>query len=103
MATPKSRVLAAYCSLETAALNISYEPSKVANRLRRELDRRLGKKGVALSWQKQPQTAEVRIEFVRIEEGNQFLRWLVPFASPAVVEIEGDISTSGRKGKPFHY
>ena len=103
MATPKSRTLAAHCSLEGATLNISYESSKVANRLRRELERRLGKKGVALAWQDQPQASEVRIRFVRIDQGNQFLRWLLPFVAPAVVEIEGEINASGRTAKPFHY
>jgi len=93
----------AHCSLRDADVTLSFSPSEVAERFRRELAKRLGKKEVELAWRREPRGAEVRIRFVRIDEGNQFLRWLVPFIAPAVVEIEGEVALRGHEPRPFEY
>ncbi len=98
-----SRPLTANCSLQGAVLNLSCDASYIVNQLQRSLEKKLGKNGVVLSWQDIPEGSEVRIGFVRIDQGNRFLRWLFPFIAPAVVEVEGELTIGGSGPRPFHY
>lgn len=44
-------------------------------------------------------TADLVIEFITIEQGNQLLRYLLPFISPAYIEL--DVKLSGSDSKPL--
>ena len=103
MATSQTRTLAVHSTLKGADSKLSFETSKVTKRLRTGLEKKLGKKNFSLEWQDDSQESEVRIRFLRIDEGSQLKRWLFPLFGPAVVEIEGEIKAPGKKAKPFHF
>jgi hypothetical protein len=96
---PKS--IGVNCSESGAALKIKFPATDVTAELRARLEKTLGKKGVAVRWNdKGP--AEVNIRVVRIDQGNQALRYLLPFIAPAVMEVEGKSTVAG-KSRDFHY
>ena len=67
------------------------------------LEKRLGKKGIGVNWSETAESADVSVRFVEIDKGNQFLRYMLPFIAPAVVEVEGHVSPGGSSGRPFHF
>jgi hypothetical protein len=97
------REFTAYCLLDDANLNLKFDAGIIRDRLRRQVDKNLGKKKVVLSWQDEEEDADVQIRFVLIDQGNQFLRWFIPGIAPAVVEIEGEVGTDGKNVHSFNY
>jgi hypothetical protein len=66
------------------------------------LTKKLAKKGIEMSWSDSTANCEVEIRVLKVQQGNQFLRWLFPFIAPAVVEIEGQFALPGLPCQPFH-
>jgi hypothetical protein len=82
-------------------MNFKGSKADILQDLKREIDKRLGKKGITVKWLDATQTPELAIKLVRIDEGNQFLRYLIPFAAPAIVAIEGQIRVDSQKPRDF--
>ena len=84
-----------------AAVKASFPVGEVAEAFRRQFDKDWAKRSRKLSLQ-----AQVTVEgnFVRIDEGSRFLRWLLTWiAGHAVVEIEGRFSVNGQPVDSFHF
>jgi hypothetical protein len=103
MAAQGTRSLVASCSLGGAAVNVSFDASDIVEKLRSTLQTRLGKKGIMLDWQDAPEQAQLRIRVVQVDQGNQLLRYLLPFLAPAVLELEGELVLAGLQPVPLHY
>ena len=58
--------------------------------MRDRIAKQLGKQGYRISWGTANDSAVILT--VAMEPGNQFMRWLLPFSSPAVVNIQGRIN-----------
>jgi hypothetical protein len=91
------------CTLKGASTTLSFEPSEVIEELKKTLEKRLMKKGIALRWTDESGTPELLVRVVQIDQGNQFLRYLLPFLSPTVLEVEGQVTVPGSDPRPFHY
>jgi hypothetical protein len=103
MSNAQERTIRSCCTLKGAALTLSFEPSAVVQELKNALDKKLLKKGIALLWTEETDSPELLIRVIEINQGNQFLRWLLPFIAPAVIELEGQVAVSGTHPQPFHY
>lgn len=103
MSNEVSRTLTAYCSDSGAALKLSFDAGKITAEMRSSIEKRLHKKGVATRWNDQETGSELIIRIVAIDQGNQFLRWLLPFIAPAFLEVEGQVGLSGSTPQQFHY
>src|SRR5205807_1321458 len=91
------------CTLDGAAVNYKGDADKLVQRFVKAFGKALGKKNIALAHEPDMNRAAVRIRFVQIEQGSQLLRYLLPFLSPAFVEMEVDLCF--RQGAPesLHY
>ena len=98
-----TQTITSCCSANGAALNLSFDASEILEQMTKRLENRLLKKGNALQWVEDAGAAQLAIRVVEIDQGNQFLRWLLPFIAPAVVEVEGEIRTGGAQPQSFHY
>jgi len=78
-------------------------PGKIMAEMRASIERRLLKKGIAVRWNNQEVGSELLIRVVAIDGGNQFLRWLLPFISPAIFEVEVQVGIGGSTAQQFHY
>jgi hypothetical protein len=92
-----------WCSLEGAEINYKGSPRELVDRLLRGLAKPLGKRGITLQQQPSPEQAALRIRIVAIEQGNQLLRYLLPFIAPAFLEIEADLAPAGTPPESLHY
>ena len=97
------KTISSCCTAQGAALNLSFDVSEVIQELKTALEKKLLKKGIALRWTDEAAASEVLIRIIAIEQGNQFLRWLLPFIAPAVLEVEGQVAVDGANPEPFHY
>lgn len=97
------RTITSSCTLKGAATTLSFDPSEVVEELRTTLEKKLLKKHIALRWTDEAATPEVLVRVVEIDQGNQFLRYLLPFIAPAVLEVEGQVAVTGSGPRPFHY
>ena len=93
------RTLICGCSVEGAAVNYDGDLGKLANRLLKDLTGKLEKKGVDLEYASAWEDAELQIRFVQVEQGSQLLRYMLPFAAPAFMEIQADLASG--EGPPF--
>ncbi len=97
------RTIKAWCSDSGAELKVSFDASEVTAQMKTRLEKRLGKKGLALEWGEEGGNAELFIRVVWIDQGNRLLRYMFPFLSPAVLEIEGEVALDGSTPQQFHY
>ncbi len=97
------RTITSSCTLKGAATTLSFDPSEVVEELKKTLEKKLMKKRVALRWTDESVTSEVLVRVVEIDQGNQFLRYLLPFIAPALLEVEGQVAVTGSSPRPFHY
>ena len=56
-----------------------------------------------MRWNNQEAASDLVVRVVAMDQGNQFLRWLLPFIAPAVLEVEGQVGLDGSAPQPFHY
>jgi hypothetical protein len=103
MSRDPSKTINSSCTTQGAALTLSFDAAEVVQELKAALEKRLLKKGIALRWVEETASPEILIRVVSIDQGNQFLRWLLPFISPAVLEVEGQVAVAGAGPRPFHY
>jgi hypothetical protein len=95
--------LASCCTLQGATISVSFDAADVTQRITKKLEKRLGKKGMSLFWTNEMDSPELVIRVVRIDQGNQLLRYLVHFLGAAVVEVEGQVAIGGSGPRPFHF
>jgi hypothetical protein len=95
--------IASSCTLHGATITLSFGPVEVIERLREKLEKRLGKKGITLYWTNESDSPEIAIRIVKIDEGSQLLRYILPFIAPAVLEVEGRVAIAGSSPRRFHY
>jgi hypothetical protein len=98
-----NRTIAACCSDSGAALKLSFDAADITAQIRTSLEKRLLKKGVAVRWTEQATDSELLIRVVEMHQGNRFLRYMLPFIAPAVLEVEGQITPGGSSPQQFHY
>jgi len=103
MSREVSRTITAHCSDSGAALTLSFDAAQITAQIKTSIENRLLKKGVAVRWSNQETSSELFIRVVAIDQGNQFLRWLLPFIAPAVLEVEGQIVLAGSSPQQFDY
>jgi len=103
MSNDQERTIRSCCILKGAALTLSFDASIVVQELKTALDKKLLKKGIALLWTEETDSPELLIRVIEINQGNQFLRWLLPFIAPAMLEVEGQVAVSGARPQPFCY
>jgi hypothetical protein len=97
-----NKTLNGWCSHDGAALALSFDATQITNELKKRLEKRLLKKGLELRWDGSETNSDIAIRIVGVDQGNQLLRWLLPFASPASLEVEGHIALEG-PAQQFHY
>jgi hypothetical protein len=100
---PPNGAVTACCTIRGAEIVLSFGAADVIERLRRKLEKALGKKGLNLAWTDELDSPDVVIRFLRIDEGSQLLRYLMPFLGPAVLEVEGQAAIDGSGPRRFHY
>ena len=98
-----TRTVVAFCTDAQAAPGSFVLAQNVVESFRTRLGRRLLKKGIAVQWNAEAAGTELMVRIVTIDPGNQFLRWLLPFVAPAVVQIEGQLGPSSPNPQPFQY
>ena len=98
-----TQTITVYCSTEGAAITVSFDAEDIVAALKKRLEKRLGKKGIGVNWSETAESSDVSVRFVEIDQGNQFLRWMLPFLAPAVVEVEGHVSPGGSSPRSFHF
>lgn len=98
-----TQTITGHCTTEGAALTVSFDPEIIVDALKKRLEKRLGKKGIGVKWSDTAESADVSVRFVEIDKGNQFLRYMLPFIAPAVVEVEGHVSPGGSAPRSFHF
>jgi len=103
MSKEVSRTITACCSDGGAALKLSFDAAEITAELKACLEKRLLDKGVAIRWSEQATNPELLVRVVEIDQGNQFLRYLLPFIAPAVLEVEGQMTVSGSSPQQLHY
>jgi len=103
MSKEVSRTITARCSDTGAALKVSFDAAYITGEIKTSIEKRLLKKGVAVRWSDQEAGSELFVRIVAIDQGNQFLRWLLPFIAPAVLEVEGQVAVAGSTPQEFHY
>ena len=91
------------CMMKLESSNLSYEPTELITYLRERLEKRLLKKGFAIQWVPQTQNPALLVHMVRLDEGNQALRYLLPFISPAVLEVQGRVTAPNTTPRQFIY
>jgi hypothetical protein len=91
------------CMMKLTSSNLSYEPSELIMQLRERLEKRLTKKGFTVQWVPATQNPTLLVQLTRLDEGSQALRYLLPFISPAVMDVEGRININGAQAHPFQY
>jgi len=75
----------------------------LVDRLKSALSRKLDRPGIEVVWREAASAGDLRIQFVRIDKGNQLVRHLVPFLAPASVEIKGSYQIPKNGSIPFHH
>ncbi len=96
------RTISAFCTDEGAELKTSFDASEITTELRSRLEKALSKKNAAVRWVDEG-TTELAIRIVAIDQGNQFLRYLLPFIAPAILEIEGELALGAGAPRQFHH
>ena len=90
-------------SREGAEINYAGSTEELMDRMIKRLTKLLAKKGITLMLASAPQEAELHIRIVQIEQGNQLLRYLLPFIAPAFVELEVDCKAAGTTPETLFY
>lgn len=98
-----SKTITSCCTDNGAALKLSFESSVITKKIVAILEKRLLKKGVGLNWVDEHASPDLLLRIVEINQGNQFLRWLLPFIAPATLEIEGQVAVESATPQQFHY
>jgi hypothetical protein len=96
-----ARTLTAHCSIRETEVKLNRPTAEILKDLKSEVEKRLSKKGISVEWIDATQTPELALRLVRIDEGNQLLRYLLPFLAPAVVAIEGQVSVDSQEPREF--
>lgn len=91
------------CLIDHSAINYRGKPESLVDRFMKGLGKPFEKKGISLTTELDPARAALHVRFVRIEQGNQLLRYLLPFLSPAFIEIEADLLSQGNVVESFYY
>jgi hypothetical protein len=91
------------CMMKLEASNLSYEPSELISQLREKLQKRLLKKGFAPEWVPATEDPTLLVRMVRIDEGSQVMRYIMPFIAPAVLEVEGRVNGTADAPRAFRY
>ncbi|MBN1163308.1 MAG: DUF4410 domain-containing protein [Candidatus Krumholzibacteriota bacterium] len=97
------QAVSARCASEGAAVRLSFDESEVVESLKEMLERKAARRGIELQWTEQEEASRVNIRIIEVDQGNQFLRYLIPFVAPAVLEVEGEIGLDGDDPRSFHY
>lgn len=103
MPAPNTTTVSLFCTLQGAAINYKGRSEELADRFLQALSKLLTKKGIALQPVQTPQEAALQIRFVQIEQGNQLLRYLLPFIAPAFLELEVALATQQGTTEALHY
>lgn len=103
MSASVDKTISAWCSDSGAALTVSFDAAQITSEMKKNIEKRLLKKGVTLRWNDEEAGSDLVVRVVAMDQGNQFLRWLLPFIAPAVLEVEGQVGLDGSAPKPFHY
>jgi hypothetical protein len=103
MSKEVNRTVSSCCTLKDTGSALPFDSFDVVEWVKGMMEKKLLKKGIALRWTNAWDSPELVVNLVEIDPGNQALRWLVPFVSPAVLEVEGKITFSGSPPQPFHY
>jgi hypothetical protein len=82
---------------------MSFDAEEITSEIKTTLEKRLLKKGVAVQWSEQETTSELQIRVVEMNQGNRFLRYLLPFIAPAFLEVEGQIALADSSPQQLHY
>jgi hypothetical protein len=98
-----SRTITAGISDVGAALKVSFDAAEITAEMKASLEKRLLKKGVAVRWSGEEKDSELFVRIVEMNQGNQLLRYLLPFIAPAYVEVEGRRAIAGSSPQPLHY
>ena len=98
-----SRTIAASCTDGGAALKVSFDATEITSEMKTYLEKRLLKKGVGVRWGEPSSSQELSLRVVEMNQGNQFLRYLLPFIAPAVLEVEGKMAVIGSTPQELHY
>lgn len=103
MAREPNRMMTVCCSSQGAALKLSFDVGEIVRELGASIEKRLLKNGIAAQWVQEAARAELSVRVVSVDQGNQFLRYLLPFIAPAVLEVEGQVAAGGARPRTFHF
>ncbi len=102
MAAPMAQTITACFSSQGGVMKVNIQPQDVISPLCENISKRLSKKGVGVQWGPETPTTILVLRVVVMDQGNQLLRYLLPFISPAVLEVEGHIRVGNGAPKPIH-
>lgn len=90
---PGSRDLVAFLAVDGAAVSSSAVGDGVCKTLIDQMTKQCQKSGLRIRWRDDANGACLLLRLVQVDEGSQFLRYMIPFSSPAIVEVEGELLT----------
>ncbi len=93
-----NRVITSCCTDTDAEINLPFETSVITKELGARLEESL-----TLNWVDESESPELLVRVVKIDQGNQFLRWLLPFIAPATLEVKGHITIGDAAPQQFHH
>jgi hypothetical protein len=80
-----------------AVIKASFDLTPITTEFQQCLVNQLTKNGVPLAQQSPDSEVIVRGKYVRIDEGSQFLRYMLTFiAGKAIVQVEGELFVKGK-------
>ncbi len=98
-----TKTITVCCADGAVPLILPFEATEITAELMSCLGNRLEKKGIGLEWSEETANPELYIRVVAMNPGNQLLRYLIPFVSPAVLEVEGHVAIGGARPQVFHH
>lgn len=93
--------LAVCCMMKLRSSSVSVEPTSLVDILREKLQKRLLKKGYAMNLVPQNADPTLLVHLVRLDEGSRMMRYIMPFVSPAIMEVEGRVATPNARQFKF--
>jgi hypothetical protein len=97
------RTINASCSDSQAALNVSFDATLILDELQKSIEKRLAKKGIGVQWNDEEAGCDLVVRVIAMEQGSQLLRYILPFISPAILEVGGQVTLDGAAPERFHY
>ena len=97
--------ITAHCSVNNSDLDLSFDLSPIIKEFKNYLSKLLFNVGIELQWVEDPANSMLQINFTKIQQGNQLLRFFFAllFLSPAIVWAEVKLTLGDSKTNNYFF